>query len=199
MTHPDHEWLRTSLRRIAYDFHLGDSHEDFLSRLDPELTASVLSKAGVQMLQLAAKSHWGLSLYPTNVGKQHPLLSGRDYFGEVLAALNARGIKCMAYFSDFWDQYAGTTHPEWRMMNLKQSRGEEPLDDPWWMTLCPETGYNDYLLSQILEVAERYPVAGIFTDMVGFYGYCYCSACRAKFLSDTGHEIPEREDWSSPV
>jgi hypothetical protein len=193
------DWLRTAMRRIAYDFHWGDNREDFLSRLDPKKTAQVLSDAGVQMLQLCAKSHWGLSIYPTKVGKQHPNLRGRDYFGEVLAALNAKGIKCMAYFSDYWDMHAGRTHPEWRFLTSAQSRGEEPVREGWWWTLCPETGYNDYLIAQMVEVAERYPLAGIFIDMVGFMGYCYCPSCRPKFQRDTGHEIPEKEDWSSPL
>ncbi len=193
------EWLRTAMRRIAYDFHWGDNREDFLSRLDPKKTAQVLSDAGVQMLQLCAKSHWGLSIYPTKVGKQHPNLRGRDYFGQVLAALNAKGIKCMAYFSDYWDMHAGRTHPEWRFLTSAQSRGEEPVREGWWWTLCPETGYNDYLIAQMVEVAERYPLAGIFIDMVGFMGYCYCPSCRPKFQRDTGHEIPEKENWSSPL
>ncbi len=58
MAGSNHDWLRTSLHRLAYDCHFPDSHPDFLSRLDPEYTAATIADSGVLMLLLCAKSHW---------------------------------------------------------------------------------------------------------------------------------------------
>jgi hypothetical protein len=195
----DDDWLRTKRHRLAYDFHFADNKADFFNHLDPEGTAQTLADAGVHMLQLCAKSLWGYTVYPTKVGRIHPNLHGRDYFKDIVDALNKRGIKCMAYFADNTDNLAAKEHPEWRFLNLKQSRGEEPyFPDEWWKPICPETGYSDYLIAQIKEVATAYPVAGIFIDGVGFPGYCYCTSCRRQFREDTRLDIPEKEDWSRP-
>ena len=196
---PDHHWLRSTYRRIAYDFHIPDTRSDFLGELDAERTAATLADAGVQSLQLCAKSYWGLSLHPTAVGKQHPLLHGRDYFGEVLEALNRKGCKSLAYIIDFWDNYAGTSHPEWRVVSLAERNGSVVDDaDQKVLTLCPLSGYEDYLRRQNEEVARRYPVAGIFNDMVGLLGFCYCENCARQYRDEIGHDLPETEDWADP-
>ena len=138
----DH-WLYSRMNRLAYDFHIPDTRDDFLCNLDPVKTARIISGAGVQMMQLCAKSHWGLSLHPTKVGKQHPLLKGRDYFGEVLSELNKKDIRCMGYLSDYWDNHAAALHPEWCAVNpLRQQ------DEPW-LTLCPNTG-NGIIIGNFL-------------------------------------------------
>lgn len=192
------EWIRRLYTTLAYDCHMPDTRPEFLSALDPEWTAQTLKEAQVGMLQLCAKSHWGLSLHPTKVGKQHSNLNGRDYFGEVLDAINRQGIQCLAYLSDFWDNYAGCQHPEWRQLSLKESKGEIELIETDWITLCPMSGYRQYFLGQIAEVARNYDIAGIFIDMTGFFGYCYCDNCRKKYREDTGDEIPETQNWQDP-
>lgn len=190
------DWLKSAYRRAAYDFHIPASRKDFLQALDPERTAEVLAEAGVQALQLCAKSHWGLSTYPTNVGVQHPLLEGRDYFGEVVEALNSRGIRCLAYFSDYWDNLAGDRNPGWRQVTRFPGRPQQPVAAKW-TAMCPMSPYTEYLHEQVTEVLERYPVTGIFTDMVGFCGFCYCEFCQRAFQEHTNWELPEVEDWSS--
>jgi hypothetical protein len=192
------DWARSRYTRIAYDCHIPDIREDFLSELDAEATAEAMSKADVTMLQLCAKSHWGLSLHPTKVGKQHPNLKGRDYFSEAVQALNAKGIKCMAYMSDFWDNYAAGLHPEWRQISLEESKGRISPPEVDWIALCPNSGYRQYFLKQIEEVITNYDVAGILIDMAGFFGFCYCNSCKEKYFKATGKEIPEVQSWQDP-
>lgn len=192
------QWVRNLYTTLAYDCHIPDTLPEFLSELDPESTAQTLEDSHVSMLQLCAKSHWGLSLYPTKVGKQHANLMGRDYFGEVLEALNRRGIRCLAYMSDFWDNHAGQQHPEWRLLSLKESQGEIASPEPDWITLCPMSGYRRYFLDQIAEVVRNYDIDGVMVDMAGFFGYCYCDSCKQKYRTDTGEEIPEHQNWQDP-
>ena len=191
------EWLYTAYRRAAYDFHVPASRDDFLQALDPKRTADALADAGVQALQLCAKSHWGWSTYPTRVGEQHPLLEGRDYFAEIVDELSRRGIRCLAYLSDYWDVLAGMRHPAWCQVTKFPGRSNYQAAAAKWTAMCPLSPYTEYLHEQIMEVLEQYPVAGIFTDMVGFCGFCYCAYCRAAFKDYSGWDLPEVEDWSS--
>ena len=43
-----------------------------------------------------------------------------------------------------------------------------------------------------------YDVDGIFNDMTFWPGICVCPSCKAKYLAETGEEIPQQIDWHSP-
>ncbi|MFW8745790.1 hypothetical protein, partial [Mesorhizobium japonicum] len=60
----------------------------------------------------------GNAYYPTEVGRPHGALRGRDLFGEQLAAAHRRGIRVIAYFSNMWDTAAAGAHPEWRLVPI---------------------------------------------------------------------------------
>ena len=74
---------------------------------------------------------------------------------------------------------------------------------------CVNGGYQqDYSLSIIDEVLERYDVDGIFFNMFGYqerdysgneYGICCCDNCKEAFRERYGSDLPEREDVHDPV
>jgi uncharacterized lipoprotein YddW (UPF0748 family) len=68
----------------------------------------------------------------------------------------------------------------------------EPSD---W--LCPSNPENQKLeLDSLLEVARKYPVAGLHLDYIRYPGreYCYCDGCRKRFEAASGRTVPDR-DW----
>jgi len=204
VTSADRGWWRTSRRRVFYDAHTpdwSDPHQrghvpdaafPVLSEVRPEEDLATMAAAGVDSVVLFAKCQYGNAYYPSRVGRPHAALAGRDLFGEQLVAAHRHGIRVIAYFSNMWDTAASGVHPEWRLEPLA-SRG----DGGRWPALCLRSGYREYALAQVAEIAENYPIDGLWSDILTA-GPCACARCRAAFEERYGHPLPEsprEEGW----
>jgi hypothetical protein len=198
---PDTSWWSTSRTRVFYDSHTPDWTDPnqrgrvpeptfpVLSAVRPEHDLQVMADAGVDSVVLFAKCQYGNSYYPTEVGRRHSALDGRDLFGEQLRAAHARGIRGIAYFSNMWDTAAAGAHPEWRMVAL-ESRGSTGR----WPALCLLSGYRQFALDQVREIARLYPIDGLWSDILTA-GPCVCLRCEAAFREEYGHPMPsDRHD-----
>lgn len=167
-------------RQIHLDFHTSPAIPDVGADFDPESFVATLRAARVGSVTVFAKCHHGYSYYPTAVGTPHPHLRRRDLLGEMLAACHAAGIRAPIYTTVTWDELAWATHPEWRQLAPGgQVAGvvDSPLK-PGWKNLCMNTGYADYVVAQVEELLDRYPVDGLFVDIVRYIGApCVCATC----------------------
>jgi hypothetical protein len=200
ITAPDREWWANSRRRIFYDAHTpdwADPHQrgaasdpsfPLLSEVDPEGDLQLLADAGADSVVLFAKCQYGNAYYPTAVGRAHSALAGRDLFGDQLQAAHARGIRVIAYFSNMWDTAAAGAHPEWALVPAG-SRGETGR----WPALCLRSGYRRYALDHVREIARRYPIDGLWSDILTA-GPCVCARCAAAFETEYGRPIPADRD-----
>ncbi len=200
ITGPDTGWWRTSRARVFYDSHTpdwSDPHQrgrvpepafPVLADVRPEHDLQLMADAGVDSVVLFAKCQYGNAYYPTTVGRPHSALGGRDLFGEQLRAAHSRGIRVIAYFSNMWDTAAAGAHPEWRMVPL-ESRGSTGR----WPALCLLSGYRAYALDQVDEIARRYPIDGLWSDILTA-GPCVCQRCAAAFRAQYGRDIPQDRD-----
>ena len=197
-------WWQTSRRRVFYDSHTPDwtdphqrgniPNPDFpvLSQVRPEHDLEVMATAGVDSVVLFAKCQYGNAYYPTEVGRAHSALHGRDLFGEQLSAAHRRGIWVIAYFSNMWDTAAAGAHPEWRLVP-SPARGNTGR----WPALCLLSGYRRYALDQVREIARRYPIDGLWSDILTA-GPCTCARCAAAFEERYGRPMPaspEEKGW----
>ena len=168
------------LRQVHLDFHTSPHIPDIGADFDPRAFARTLLDARVNSISVFAKCHHGYSYYPTEIGTPHPHLKpGLDLLGEMVAACHDHDIRVQAYTTVVWDELAWAEHPEWRQIFPNGTTGGRggPLK-PGWKNLCLNTGYADYVIAQIEEVLERYPVEGIFIDIVRYLGGpCVCSTC----------------------
>jgi hypothetical protein len=189
----------TKLKRIFLDVHLSDDQPDILSEYDGSNIVRVLHEAGVQVLTLWFKDHWGNAYYPTKVGKMHPLLRGRDMDGEIVSACRNKGIDVIAYYSVGVDAHVGRTYQEWVAVDSegKKERGT-------WVQICLNSPYRGYVMNQLKEIAGTYNVHGFWLDMTfyGSYGHhwglnCYCEYCKEKYRLDTGEEMPIHAERTS--
>ncbi|WP_353807782.1 beta-galactosidase trimerization domain-containing protein [Agromyces sp. SYSU T00194] len=197
---PDTGWWRTSRRRVFYDAHtpdwtdphqlgsVADRSFPLLSEVDPEGDLELMSQAGVDSVVLFAKCQYGNAYYPSRIGRVHAALNGRDLFGEQLAAAHARGIRVIAYYSNMWDVAAAGEHPEWALEPLP-SRGSTGR----WPSLCLLSGYRQRALDQVREIAERYPIDGLWSDILTA-GPCVCERCRSAFRGQYGRDMPADRD-----
>lgn len=204
VTSADRGWWRTSRRRVFYDAHTPDwtdPHQrghapdpsfPVLRDARPDDDIAVMAAAGADSVVLFAKCQYGNAYYPSAVGRPHAGLDGRDLFGRQLAAAHRNGLRGIAYFSNMWDTAAAGAHPEWRLEPLIT-----PSDGGRWPALCLRSGYRAYALAQVREIAERYPVDGLWSDILTA-GPCACERCRALFQTEYGHPMPRtprEEGW----
>ena len=172
-------------RHIHLDFHTSPLIPGIGDDFDPEEFARTLEAAGVNSICCFAKCHHGMSYYPTEVGVRHPHLE-RDLLGEQVDACHRHGINVTAYTTVVWDEDAADKHPEWRQID-KSGRpiGRGPIDTSHrWRFLCMNTPYAEYVMRQAEEVVQKYPVDGLFVDIV-FQSApgCLCSYCLNGMLS----------------
>jgi hypothetical protein len=204
ITEADDSWWATSRRRVFYDAHtpdwtdpcqrghVPDASFPVLSKVDPEGDLEIMAEAGVDSVVLFAKCQYGNAYYPTDVGRQHAALRGRDLFGEQLRAAHARGIRVIAYFSNMWDVAASGANPDW---TLEPSRSRDNTGR--WPALCLLSGYRQLALEQVREIAGRYPVDGLWSDILTA-GPCVCRRCEAAFVEIHGRPMPagsEADGW----
>ncbi len=195
----DYDWVGRNLRGLILDMHIGDQDPEFLSRLNPEKIADEIARARVNFVLVYAKSHWGLCLYPTKIGKMHPGLGGRDFFGDMVRLLHERDIRAVCYLTVAWEERSASLHPEWLQRDGKGTVMASPTmrdTDAAWRFLCIRSPYRDVVLGHLRELVEGYPVDGVFLDITASGGSgCCCSFCRDAFRRRTGRDIPQAERW----
>ncbi len=184
------------LRQVHLDFHTAPLIPEIGADFDPAEFSRTLQAARVNSISVFAKCHHGYSYYPTQVGTPHPHLQ-RDLLGEMVAACHQSGIRVQAYTTVVWDELAWAEHPEWRQIFPDGSLGGRggPLK-PGWKNLCPNTGYADYVIAQIEEVLDLYPVDGIFIDIVRYIGGpCVCSTCLQQMQAEGIDPLDEAQRY----
>ncbi len=175
----------TPFRQVHLDFHtpgfvtVGD-------RFDAEAFGATLAAAQIDGVTAFAHCHHGYSYCDTTIGTRHPGLDF-DLFGRMAEELARREIQLLAYFSLNVNEVLSARHPEWHALDAQgKSVNSQILQDGtelFWTWLCPNRGpwARDFLFAHIVEVIDRYPLAGVFVDM-GCYlpGSCFCEVCEAK-------------------
>ena len=191
------KWPSQTYRRLIVDMHVPDWDPVLLSRFDPEDYVRTIADAGFQSILHDAQSEVGLCLYPTKVGQMHAALKGRDFFGEVVAQCQRRGIHVLGYFSLMFDNWAYQTHPDWRF--LPEDGYDSTLEGPEgrYGVVCPNSPYRDYASACIKEIVTGYDIDGMFLDEIFWPGVCYCPYCTARFWREYKSEPPRIVNWDN--
>lgn len=180
------------------DMHIPDWDDRFLSEYDPERLAAQCERAGLNAVMIYAKSHVGLTSYPSDIGRRHGNIGDRDIMGELNDALRKRGIATAAYQSITFDNYAAETHPEWAQID--RSTGRNLHDRTRYGVCCPNNlEYRAYELGIMEEILTRYEWDGLWLDMIFFLAICSCQACTDRYRKEENAEIPATVDWTDPA
>lgn len=203
-------WYEQKLRRHLCDMHIDDWSDEFLSRFSPEEYLENLKTAKVNNAMLYFQSHVGLCYYPTKSGKMHNAFRGcEDKMKRLAEMCHQNGIAVTGYYSLIYNNWAYHTHPEWRMVsqkgeadfgerNFKASDVSKLLNR--YGFCCPNNKeYRQFVSEQIREICDYFTFDAMFFDMLFWPRLCECPSCKARFLKETGHELPKKEDWNDPV
>lgn len=174
-------------RKVHLDMHLPEDAPEMFERFDARRYVATLVEANVNSVTVFAHCHHGNCYYDTKVGHKHSRLDF-DYLREVAAECRRRDVAVMAYFSCAWNHRAGEEHPQW----TQRDADGQPRPHPrfwWWM--CLNSPYGDRIVEMTREVAEDYPVDGLWFDITYVAPpACYCEHCRAQFRELFGREMP---------
>jgi hypothetical protein len=177
-----------------YDQYCENYYPRGFKAYSPEAVLKDLDTINADIVALYAANQWGLAYYPSSVIPQPMGFEGRDYLGEVLAGLKARGKKVIAYFN-----WLDSRHPEWRFRRLSEtgptdltSQKLEPLPQydaqgfgtvfklryGEWFNHCLNSPRSSEVLRLAAEIVTRYPdLDGVHMDMFFNYGICACDRC----------------------
>ncbi|GAA3403928.1 alpha-amylase family protein [Paenibacillus hodogayensis] len=167
--------MRTIKRAVHLDFHTLPDIPDFGCNFDAVRFARTLKDARVEYITAFAKCNIGFAYYPTSVGIMHPHLKF-DMFGQIVEECAKLGIGVTAYLSAGLDHEAARAHREWTVVNKDGQVVYGDRTANFFRNMCFHSGYRDYLLAMIREIAERYPVEGFFLDST-VVRPCYGNEC----------------------
>lgn len=130
-----------------------------------------------------------------------------DLIGKVIERVHALGMKFIARFdfSKLNEKYA-LANPDW----LYRSVEGKIVNYNGQVHACINGFYQqEYSLQVLKEVAEKYPIDGVFFNMQGYvtydysynyHGICQCDSCRKRFAELYGHDqLPVKEEANDPV
>jgi len=185
--------------RLLLDMHIPDWDAEFLSQYDPARVAATQVAAGAGSVMVYCQSHMGLCYWPAAVGHRHAAMGDKDWLGESLAVFRQAKVEVFGYYSVIFNNAAYLDHPDWRI------EPRPPL--PGWVfhgnrygQVCPNhPEYRSFVEAQLRDLFSRYVFDGFFFDMTFWRSACLCPSCRARFLAETGQEIPATVDWADPV
>lgn len=168
------EMKKLRYRQIHLDFHTGPAIPDVGKNFEPEEFVKTMKSAYVNSVTAFAKGHHGLSYYPTKIGKMHPSLK-KDLLGNIIKVCHREGINVVAYISVKLDEYIASKHPEYLQISPEGCLYTSPLQ-AGWKAICLNSEYVEYLHKQTEEVLKKYPVDGVFFDIVNQLP-CICKNC----------------------
>ena len=181
-------------RKVHLDMHLPDDAPEMFVNFDAEEYVATLVDAHVNSVTIFAHGHHGNCYYDTAVGHKHSRL-GFDYVREVASECRRRDVAVMAYISCAWNHRDGELHPEW----TQRDADGQPRETPrfwWWM--CLNSPYGDHIVEMTREIAEGYPVDGLWFDITYVAPpSCYCTYCLEQFRELHGRDMPRRADPGS--
>ncbi|HOV21157.1 MAG TPA: beta-galactosidase trimerization domain-containing protein [bacterium] len=133
--------------------------------------------------------------------EKYPGLGDFDYIREYLPYAKKYGIKLVSYLNLHWFSYEfASKHYDWQQITYDgKIYGEKyPLYGNG-TTFCINSPFREWALKMMEEVMKT-GIDGVFLDGPGIFPEsCYCEYCRKKFKEETGHDLPEWENWSDPI
>ena len=165
-------------RAVHFDFHNMPGIDNFAEDFDAKEFAATLKDANVDYINMFARCNVGFSYYDTKIGIKYPTLKS-NMLKDCIDECHKNQIGVSAYINGGVNHQVCINHPEFMKINkIGQVMSDNRESNNFFRTPCFNSGYREYLLSEIEEILELEP-DGIFCDcMIPFS--CYCPECVSK-------------------
>jgi hypothetical protein len=152
---------------------------------------------GADSFCVFSKCHYGYSYYPTKIGHIHPGLN-IDLLGTLLSEFKKQipNAPLYVYYNLRFSPIDSKLHPDWTM--TEQGKVIETHVSNPWKRMCFNSPYRNIVFKQLEEIAEKYPVDGVFLDFSRSLSVCTCKYCQEKYEKETGTVIPGPEMQNYP-
>jgi alpha-L-fucosidase len=111
------QWYEKTYRRLLFDMHINDWDSQFLSQFDPRAFVEAVKATGATAVTVPANNHAGLCFYPTQVGKEHGTVKGKDTLGTLIDLLHKNDLEVIVYYCTIYCDWYWDTHPEARIVD----------------------------------------------------------------------------------
>lgn len=192
-------WNRAPVRLIQTNLR----ETDALMNTDAYVQSMVDASATVVMLNVGGI----VANYPTKLDYhfKNQYMKDGDLVGDLVRKLHAKGIKVIGRF-DFSkiNEVFADKKPDW----LYVGTNGKHVHFNGQVHTCPNGGYQqEYGFEILKEAITKYPLDGIFFNMIGYtttdyggtyHGICQCDNCK-KTLSDRNwHDAPRKSRHERP-
>lgn len=204
MASAEGEWWRGRLWR-AIQFNLEDPYGFYADRVDADTLIEVARKARANMLIVFARDAWGRVFYGGS--KLYPRHhNSRLDLRELVEKARRAGVRVVVMADHTANRHLYRLHPGWAQRNrrgevivLEHYPVRERIRDPHWPLICLNSpAMERYFVPEAREALEATGAEGLLLDSFRYLPdppkACYCSYCRARFRSERGMELPERDD-----
>ena len=197
------DWYRTSWRRNLIDMHVADWDPRFMAQADPLAIADTLALDHGTAVHLFSNSHTGLAYYPSEVGRMHRGLRGRDLLGQLIRVFHERGYAVIVYHSVVYNEMFWQENPGSRIVDAKGYSGRLLVATPTLArrpcVCCPNNeAYRAFVVAQIREICADYDFEGFYPDNCFWPTVCCCISCRERYQREAEGDIPRTIDWEDP-
>ncbi|HAT10249.1 MAG TPA: hypothetical protein DCS97_06590 [Planctomycetes bacterium] len=164
-------------RHVHLDFHTSEHVREVGARFDKKRFQKALQLGRVNYITLFAKCHHSWCYFPTQVGRRHPhLVKELDLLGQQIEACHEIGVRTAVYITVGWSANDAEWHPEWVALDRagkamwmnppKDLKPDTPRPQVSWKFLCIASAYRQHVLDLTREVCSRYPLHGVFYDIM---------------------------------
>ncbi len=186
-------WFSTRLRKVHMDFHNSPYLKDILKNFDAEEFVRTLVKAHINAGVFFAKDSFGYAYYDTKIGSRHPgAATSIDFLKEICKEAHKNDIKAIAYYSVAWDILAVEERPDWEVQQFDGT----PYSAGGFKWCCISSGYSNYVLDMLVEIAENYEIDGLWLDWAEEdppWVHCFCPRCHKLFFDRYGEKMQSYE------
>jgi hypothetical protein len=188
-------WNRTPVRLIQTNLPENEGNMDrdaYVKSIEDASANAVLFNTGgiVANYQTKLPYHW-----------KNPYMGKGDLVGDLIKKFHEKGIKYIARF-DFskLDSSIAVKKPEWLFVG---TNGENQIFNGLYSACINGGYYQEYAFEILKEAIEKYPLDGIFFNMMGYtgadysgrnYGICQCENCKRRFLAYSGLKLPKNNN-----
>ena len=181
--------------------------DDPPSRAYADALVEVVKRTGIEAVWHSAVSQKCRALFPSRVFPNvHPKASLKA-FHYLVDRVHSIGRPIMSWYGLNHCVGLVEEHPDWRLVPMQGGdiHHVNPDDPELKIYCCINTPYGEMLPEFCREMIRDVGFDGIWFDGSTWaiknnaVPCCLCEHCRRKFRDDTGHPLPKKPDFDSPV